>query len=72
MYATQCLRARRLIEAGVRFVEITANPLDKSVGTWDQHEQLKEGHEKNALVTDQPIAGLIGDLRQGGLLDEIG
>ena len=70
LYATQCLRARRLIEAGVRFVEITANPLDKSVGTWDQHEQLKEGHEKNALVTDQPIAGLIRDLRQRGLLDE--
>lgn len=70
LYATQCLRARRLIEEGVRFVEITANPLDESVGSWDQHEQLKEGHEKNALVTDQPIAGLIRDLKQRGLLDE--
>jgi len=69
-YATQCLRARRLIEAGVRFVEITANPVGLSVGSWDQHGELKEGHEKNALVTDQPIAGLIRDLRQRGLLDE--
>ena len=45
LYATQCLRARRLIEASICFVEIMANPLDKSVGTWDQHKQLREGHE---------------------------
>jgi len=70
LYATQCLRARRLIEAGVRFVEITANPLGLSNGTWDQHSELKEGHEKNALVTDQPIAALIKDLKQRGMLDE--
>ena len=70
LYATQCLRARRLIESGVRFVEITANPLDKSVGTWDQHSALKKDHERNAFVVDQPIAGLITDLRQRGLLDE--
>ena len=59
-----------MIEAGVRFVEITANPLGMSVGTWDQHGGLKKGHEKNALVADQPIAGLMRDLRQRGLLDE--
>ncbi len=70
LYATQCLRARRLIEAGVRFVEITANPLNLSNGTWDQHGQLKEHHEKNARVTDQPIAALINDLKQRGMLDE--
>ena len=70
LYAIQCLRARRLIEAGVRFVEITANPLDLTNGSWDQHGELKRDHEKNALVTDQPIAALVKDLRQRGLLDE--
>lgn len=70
LYATQCLRARRLIEKGVRFVEITANPLNLNVGSWDQHGNLKKGHERNAQVTDQPIAALLTDLRQRGLLDE--
>lgn len=69
-YAMQCLRARRLIEAGVRFVEITANPVGLDNGSWDQHADLKPNHEKNALVTDQPIAAFIRDLRQRGLLEE--
>ncbi|MBM4067744.1 MAG: DUF1501 domain-containing protein [Planctomycetes bacterium] len=69
LYATQCLRARRLIEAGVRFVEICCPP-GASNGTWDQHGNLKEGHEKNALDTDQAIAGLLKDLKSRGLLDE--
>jgi hypothetical protein len=68
-YGIQCLRARRLVEAGVRFVEITCPP-GASNGTWDQHGDLKRGHEKNALDTDQAIAGLIKDLKQRGLLDE--
>ena len=70
LYGTQCLRARRLIQAGIRFVEITANPLDKAVGTWDQHGNLKADHERNAFVVDQPIAALITDLRQRGMLDD--
>jgi hypothetical protein len=69
LYGIQCLRARRLIEAGVRFVEITCPP-GASNGTWDQHGDLKRGHEKNALDTDQGIAALIVDLKQRGLLDE--
>ena len=69
LYGIQCLRARRLIEAGVRFVEITCPP-GASNGTWDQHGDLKKGHEKNALDTDQAIAGLIQDLKQRGLFDE--
>jgi len=69
LYATQCLRARRLIESGVRFVEITCPP-GASNGTWDQHGNLKAGHEKNALDTDQPIAALIKDLKARGLLEE--
>ena len=69
LYGIQCLRARRLVEAGVRFVEITCPP-GASNGTWDQHGNLKKGHEKNALDTDQAIAGLIKDLKARGLLDE--
>ncbi len=69
LYGIQCLRARRLIESGVRFVEITCPP-GASNGTWDQHGDLKKGHEKNALDTDQAIAGLILDLKQRGLFDE--
>jgi hypothetical protein len=69
LYAIQCLRARRLIESGVRFVEITCPP-GASNGTWDQHGNLKKGHEKNALDTDHALAGLIKDLKYRGLLDE--
>lgn len=69
LYGIQCLRARRLIESGVRFVEITCPP-GASNGTWDQHGDLKKGHEKNALDTDRAIAGLINDLKARGLFDE--
>src|SRR5262249_31665768 len=69
LYGIQCLRARRLVEAGVRFVEVNCPP-GASNGTWDQHGNLKKGHEKNALDTDQAIAGLIRDLKRRGLLDE--
>jgi hypothetical protein len=69
LYGIQCLRARRLVEAGVRFVEINCPP-GASNGTWDQHGDLKKGHEKNALDTDQAIAGLLKDLKSRGLLDE--
>ncbi|HEV3341727.1 MAG TPA: DUF1501 domain-containing protein [Pirellulales bacterium] len=69
LYGIQCLRARRLIESGVRFVEITCPP-GASNGTWDQHGNLKAGHEKNALDTDQAVAGLIRDLKARGLFEE--
>jgi hypothetical protein len=69
LYGIQCLRARRLVESGVRFVEITCPP-GASNGTWDQHGNLKKGHEKNALDTDQAIAGLIQDLKTRGLFEE--
>jgi hypothetical protein len=69
LYGIQCLRARRLVESGVRFVEITCPP-GASNGTWDQHGDLKRGHEKNAMDTDQAIAGLIKDLKSRGLFDE--
>jgi hypothetical protein len=69
LYGIQCLRARRLVEAGVRFVEVSCPP-GASNGTWDQHGDLKKGHEKNALDTDQAIAGLLKDLKSRGLLDD--
>lgn len=69
-YATQALRARRLVEAGVRFVEITCPSFDNNNSPWDQHGQLKRDHEKNARITDQSVAALIIDLQQRGLLDE--
>ena len=68
-YGIQCLRARRLIESGVRFVEVCCPP-GASNGTWDQHGDLKKGHEKNALDTDKAVAGLLKDLKRRGLLDE--
>ena len=70
-YGTQCLRARRLIEAGVRFVEITcAEVYGGNNGTWDQHTELKKGHEGNARTTDQPVTALLRDLKERGMLDE--
>lgn len=70
LYALQALRARRLVEAGVRFVEITCPSFDGNNSPWDQHGLLKQNHEKNARVTEQSVAALIVDLKQRGLLDE--
>ena len=70
LYATQALRARRLVEAGVRFVEITCPSFDGNNSPWDQHGLLKQNHEKNARITEQSVAALIVDLEQRGLLDE--
>lgn len=66
-FARECLLARRLVERGVRFIELTC----PSVGhdRWDQHANLVEGHTQNALAVDQPIAGLLADLKQRGMLD---
>ncbi len=70
LYGIQCLRARRLVEAGVRFVEVNCPGAGPPNGTWDQHGNLKRDHEKNAWNTDQGIAGLLKDLKARGLLDE--
>ncbi|WP_040763246.1 DUF1501 domain-containing protein [Novipirellula maiorica] len=67
-YAAQCLIARRMIESGVRFIELTCPKVGGD--RWDQHSNLKAGHENNARAVDQPIAALLKDLRQRGLLDE--
>ncbi len=68
-YARQCLIARRLVERGVRFIELTI-PMVFGYGRWDAHGDIKSNHAGNAIAVDQPIAGLITDLRQRGMLDE--
>lgn len=65
-YARMCLLSRRLIEKGVRFVQIY-NAVDK-LG-WDGHDNSHDYHRRNAAQTDQPIAALLADLDQRGLLD---
>lgn len=66
-FGKQCLVARRLVERGARFLELTV----PSVGhdRWDQHSKLREGHEKNARAVDQPIAALLTDLKRRGLFN---
>ena len=67
-FARQCLIARRMVERGVRFIELTCPRVQGD--RWDQHSNLKEGHENNARAVDQPIAALLKDLKARGLLDE--
>jgi hypothetical protein len=64
----QALTARRLVERGVRFVQIYDG--GGGGGGWDAHTKLKENHTKNCGRVDKPIAGLLKDLKQRGLLDE--
>jgi uncharacterized protein (DUF1501 family) len=61
-FGRECLMARRFIERGVRFVQVTHSY------KWDQHSNLKGDHGRNALEVDRPIAGLLADLKQRGLL----
>ena len=67
-FGRQCLAARRLVERGVRFVQLfhgTGGP-----GAWDAHENLKANHSKLCAEVDRPIAGLLKDLKRRGLLEE--
>ncbi len=72
-YARQCLLARRLVERGVRFIELSVLGYNIGGGNasnpWDHHSAIKEGHGKVANQIDQPIAALIKDLKARGLLD---
>lgn len=68
-YGSLCLTARRLVERGVRFVELTC-PDVPGCDRWDAHEGLINNHGKNARVVDRPIAGLLKDLKSRGLLEE--
>lgn len=66
-FGRQCLMARRFLERGVRFVQVTHS--DSEV-QWDQHSDLYQGHAKNAAEVDKPIAGFLTDLKQRGLLED--
>ena len=68
VFGSRCLIARRLVERGVRFVEIFSPRV--TADRWDQHGNLKQGHINNCRAVDKPIAGLIADLAQRGLLEE--
>jgi len=73
-YGHQALMARRLVERGVRFIELTCLPQKpggkQAPNPWDQHGGLEKGHRNMAHQVDQPIAGLLRDLKQRGLLEE--
>jgi hypothetical protein len=62
-FGRQCLMARRLVESGVRFVQIFS-------GGWDSHDYLERGHTARIKSVDQPVAALIRDLKQRGMLEE--
>lgn len=66
-FGRQCLMARRFLERGVRFVQVTHS--DSEV-QWDQHGNLYHGHTKNAAEVDKPIAGFLQDLKSRGLLED--
>jgi hypothetical protein len=68
IFGRQCLLARRLLEKGVRFIELTC----PSVGhdRWDQHQNLQQGHSDNARAVDQGIGALLTDLKQRGLFED--
>ena len=68
-FGRQCLTARRLVERGVRFVQIFHGS-NGGAGAWDAHSNLKNGHSALCTQVDQPIAGLLKDLKRRGLLDE--
>ncbi len=65
-FGRECLLARRLVERGVRFIELTCP--GGNGDRWDQHSNLVDGHTKNAKSVDKPISGLLTDLKQRGLL----
>ena len=68
-YARQCLLARRLVQRGVRFIELTI-PMTNGYQRWDAHGDLKGNHERNAAAVDRPITALIHDLKRRGMLDD--
>jgi len=68
-FAKQCLTARRLVERGVRFVQIYSGG-EENEKSWDGHSNIESNHRQFAGETDKPIAALLTDLKQRGLLDE--
>jgi hypothetical protein len=70
-FGRQCLMARRLVERGVRFVQLWNGAyVNDTVDTWDAHNSIVDNHGQHAAEVDKPIAGLLTDLKRRGLLDE--
>ena len=70
-YGTTLLRARRLVERGVRFIQVVSGAPDgeTEITSWDAHDDLEKNHGTMAKMVDKPIAGLLADLTSRGLLD---
>jgi uncharacterized protein (DUF1501 family) len=68
VFGRQCLLARRLVERGVRFIQLYSGGAHND-DNWDAHGDLEKNHNLHAGETDMPIAGLLADLKQRGLLD---
>lgn len=69
-FGRQCLLARRLVERGVRFVQLISGALITQETVWDAHSNILTNHTQHAREVDKPIAGLITDLKRRGMLDE--
>ncbi len=70
-FGRQCLLARRLVERGVRFVQLWSGAyVNDTVDTWDAHNSIIDNHGQHAREVDQPITGLLADLKRRGLLEE--
>ena len=72
-FARNCILARRLVESGVRFIQLFNGAYQtggEGVSNWDGHKQLKKQYDIHGPVMDQPVAGLVRDLRQRGMLDQ--
>ena len=70
-FANNCLLARRLVERGVRFVQLFSGGAFGSPRiNWDGHENLKENHQTQAATMDRPVAALIQDLKQRGMFED--
>ena len=67
LFGRQCLLARRLVERGVRFVQLFDAPVNNA---WDHHGGLRDALPKRCRAVDQPVAALLGDLKSRGLLDD--
>lgn len=68
IFGRQCLVARRMLEKGVRFIELTCPNV--SGDRWDQHQKLKEGHENNSRAVDKGIGALLTDIKQRGMFED--
>ncbi|MEQ1601898.1 MAG: DUF1501 domain-containing protein [Methylophilaceae bacterium] len=68
-YGEVLLRARRLTERGVRFIQVVNGGADNEITSWDAHNSLEENHSKMAKLVDKPIAALLADLKERGLLE---